>query len=122
MPCRYDPSPEEVAAVIKRRQDYIDGKDKEIVQLKVQLNQVSVIADELGDLLQTLWSESDRDGWEHSFQDDVNNAIERQVKHRQDDLDRLSKVWKSGKKLAAVKAANPLHPLKPQLGFDPDDY
>jgi hypothetical protein len=43
-----------------------------------------------------------------------------QRKHRLEDLDRLRKLFES--LLHKVNEANPSKPLKPQLGFDPDDY
>lgn len=48
-----------------------------------------------------------------------------QIAHRKEDLKRLKQVFTDNKdatKLGKVILADPKKPLKPQLGFDPDQY
>lgn len=112
MPCRYDPTPEEIRASKEKREQLYKEK------------------------LDTLTHERDV-AYEHILRfslDPQNYEIDReylnkisvsQVAHRKEDLARLEEVFRSTKdyyNLGRVVAADPTKPLEEQLGFDPDKF
>lgn len=111
MPCRYDPTPAEIAAPWKEKAE----------SYKKKLDKLVPEADMLRELVIAFAS-----GETPSLPKSVLNAIEkRQIEHRKADLERLEKTFiekKDHELLKLVWAADARRPLEPQLGFDPDEY
>lgn len=134
MPCRVDPTPEELEASRKKREE--DAKaarslpktQQELNALKTQVNWLSVQLDYTRDLLWRVWNTSvDTLGvWPADIAAEVTEVLEKQEDHRQADLDRLittlgkNPTQKNKALLKKVLEADPSKPLEPQLGFDPD--
>lgn len=117
MPCRYDPSPAEIAAShadATRRQDAKERK------LKKDLDRLTHEGDMLREAIIALVDEGTPPS------PDVMELIaEKQIEHRKEDLKRLEKTFrekKDAERLGKTMLADPQFPLEPQLGFDPDAF
>jgi len=141
MPCRVDPTPEEIARSLVNQRATIDrAKRTEEAEAKVTkaqtkaqkdaetINALSVALDYTRDLLWRVWNINSE---EVEFSDsklasEVRTALITQQKHRQADLDRLIQTLgknptkKNKELLLKVLSADISKPLEPQLGFDPD--
>lgn len=137
MPCRYEPTEEEIARSFKNAQEREAAKtakaEEKVVkaQTKAQkdaelINFLSVQLDYTRDLLWRVWNETEiSEPVESGLASEVAEILKIQEKHRQADLDRLVKELskapqKNRKRLLAVLTADISKPLEPQLGFDPD--
>jgi len=129
MPCRYDPTPQEIAEARERQEKRIADKAiepfaheiealvNENEELKFINNLLSVKVDELHELILE-WYQS-----EIIPIDAIDGIYQEQVVHRQKDLDRLLLSGKlSVDQIRRVAKANAQEPLEPQIGFNPDDY
>lgn len=148
MPCRVDPTPEEIEASRKAResrqtaerqqteakaQRRISAAEKaaqkatEAMQTKVDEltdanNALSVRVDYLQDLI---WRMENHDEREPFPTAEVHAVLDRQIEHRKADLDRLIRTLTDAEdidydRLRKVLDADPYLPLESQLGFDPD--
>lgn len=134
MPCRVDPTPEEIEAGRERRaRDAEAGRTLPKTQQKLnaaesQINWLSVQLDYTRDLVYRMWNTSpDELGvYPTALAAEVEEVLKTQEKHRQADLDRLIKTLgknptkKNKDLLKKVLEADITKPLEPQLGFDPD--
>lgn len=142
MPCRVDPTPQEIEASriarekrlteplekeVEKTTRRVSAAQKEINNLTDANNALSVRVDYLQDLI---WRMDNSLTVEGQYSDDVEEEIvavlERQTQHRQADIDRLVRTLSAAKtidyaKLSKVLAADITKPLEPQLGFDPDE-
>lgn len=88
------------------------------------IHEMSVDIDYLRDLIYRMfWSGG---SWDY-LSEEIEAVLDKQTKHRQDDLDRLTVVFAKDVKthrerLMKVLFADPTEPLEPQLGFNPDDF
>lgn len=135
MPCRVDPTPEEIEASRQKRADNADKarrvtKAESVAQrLETQINYLSVQLDYTRDLVYRMWNTSpDELGvYPADLAEEVTKTLRIQEKHRQADLDRLittlgkNPTNKNKGLLKKVLEADPSKPLEPQLGFNPDD-
>ena len=135
MPCRYEPTPEEIEA---SRQASIEKQTKPLIK---KLDALTHENDQLREIVLT----SLATGKMVELTDTVAKKIHKdQVTHREEDLRRLNdyfreEMWKliqkNGKdaltspemkelsaKIQRVQDADSEKPLEPQLGFDPDEY
>ncbi len=140
MPCRVDPTPEEIEA---RNRRYIDNAEKakrtdkaedEVKKAQTrgqkdaeQINFLSVQLDYTRDLLWRIWNETEiSTPVDSELAEEVSKTLKIQEKHRKADLDRLIKTLsknpteKNKQRLRLVLDADVSKPLEPQLGFDPD--
>lgn len=131
MPCRYDPTPEEI------RQSQEAQTAKVVKPYIKKLDKLTHENDQLRELL--LEHAADK------LPENVRKSIlAKQVNHRQEDLDRLKKTFEeyleeafrvqgsvafstrdfqdTMTRLYAVTQADVNKPLASQLGFDPDDF
>lgn len=141
MPCRVDPTPEEIAQAAKRRAEAaaapakkeaekanrrLTASSKQIEALETANNALSVRVDYLQDLVWRM-DKADTTAAYNKLKPEINAVLEAQEKHRQADLDRLVRVLSASEpidyeKLRKVLAADTSKPLEPQLGFNPDDF
>lgn len=119
MPCYYEPTPTEIRKSEDRRVAAIKKPlEKDIAKLQNINNVLSVKLDRLHEDIIKYF-----EGW-LDVPNFVKQVREDQIKHRQDDLDRLlaSGTIKDPDTIRRVALADPNLPLEPQLGFNPDDY
>lgn len=145
MPCRVDPTPQEIEASRKARetrqtaerqqteakaqrritaaekaaQKATEAMQKQVDELTDANNALSVRVDYLQDLIWKMHEGAPTESGE------VEAVLERQVEHRKADLDRLIRTLTDTEdidydRLRNVLDADPTRPLEPQLGFDPD--
>jgi len=122
MPCRYDPTPEEIRASEKVRSD----------SYRKKLDKLTAENDTLREALLALTEKRD-----YVVPESTMKIIKAdQIKHRKADLKRLEKSLRADlalttdfareqtiqRMIGAVVTANPELPLEPQLGFDPDSF
>lgn len=134
MPCRVDPTPQEIEASRKQREDNavkarrVTKAESEVQRLETQINWLSVQLDYTRDLVYRIWN-TKPDEWgivPAELSREVTETLVIQEKHRQADLNRLiTALGKNPTKknkilLKKVLEADPSKPLEPQLGFDPD--
>lgn len=140
MPCRYDPTPDELfkAAQARAERDAAPAKkeaekatrrvtaaQKEINALTDANNALSVRVDYLQDLIFRMDDAVAEDGMYDILGFEIAAVLQAQEEHRQSDLDRLVRTISAQKtidydKLTKVLQADTSQPLEPQLGFDPD--
>lgn len=134
MPCRVDPTPQEIDAANKKREDNaakarrVTKAESEVQRLETQINWLSVQLDYTRDLVYRMWNtEPDEMGvYPADLAREVTETLVIQEKHRQADLNRLitalgkNPTQKNKSLLKKVLEADPSKPLEPQLGFDPD--
>ena len=136
MPCRVDPTPEEIDAANQRRADNatkarrVTKAESEVQRLETQINWLSIQLDYTRDLVYRMWNTSpDELGiYPAALAQEVTETLKIQEKHRQADLNRLitalgkNLTQKNKSLLKKVLEADPSKPLEPQLGFNPDDF
>lgn len=139
MPCRYDPTPEEIERSFRNAQDREAEKTakaeekvtKAMTKAQKDAQTINVLSVQLDYTRDLLWRvmEATSDYVETNYPDlnaEVQKVLKTQEKHRQDDLDRLVKTLgknptkKNKDLLLKVLSADITKPLEPQLGFDPD--
>lgn len=107
MPCRYDPTPGEIAYSENKRREDLDRLTRE--------------NDELREIVIRLVADRDFTPPKRF----LTQVTKSQISHRKQDLKRLEQTFlksKDAEKLSKVWSADPSKPLKEQLGFDPDEF
>lgn len=100
----------------------------EILKENARFNNLKTICDDLtyqNDVLREIVLEAYNSG-KIELNDELAHKINvDQMNHRQEDLDRLEKVFlgsRDSEKLGKVWSADVQYPLEPQLGFDPNEF